>query len=132
MSKTSHYKATTKRGFEAGELAALLARHSPDADYRVVINFRGKVRELIVQEEGDPSPFVLKEVPRGSCETPADPGARSPHFPRDFEDDQRHGGKLKAALHDPRTQNFQPEGQTWPAAPPWPASENLDLGNGRP
>lgn len=123
MSKTSHYKANTKRGFEAGELAALLARHSPDADYRVVISFKGRVRELIVQEEGDPSPFVLKEVPRdrdaGGCETPG-------HTPgNDCPPDRIPGGSMRRGWDAPRTQDFQPEGQTWPAAPPWPEAGSL-------
>lgn len=82
MSKTSHYKATTKRGFEAGELAGLLASHSPNADYKVVISFRGKVRELIVDEE---EVHVLLREAAQQCETPAD--------------DQRHGGKLEATFH---------------------------------
>lgn len=101
MSTTKHhYRSDTKRGFEAGELAGLLARHSPNADYRVVISFRGKVRELIVEEDTagrEAVVGVLADERLQECATPAD--------------DQRHGGKLQAALHDPRAQ--------------WPEAENL-------
>lgn len=93
MSKTSHYKAPTKRGFEAGELAGLLASHSPNADYKVVISLRGKVRELIVTEDGSGREAVAgalagEEVDAGACLPPVD--------------DQAHGGKFEAAFHDPR------------------------------
>lgn len=113
MSKTSHYKATTKRGFEAGELAGLLASHSPNADYKVVISLRGKVRELIVTEDGSGREAVagtLHDRDAAACLPPApfegEEGEHSPNWHRKREglppyqgDDQRHGGKLEATFH---------------------------------
>lgn len=113
MSKTSHYKANTKRGFEAGELAGLLASHSPNADYKVVISLRGKVRELIVTEDGsgrEAVAGVLHDRDAAACLPPAPEMIPESRLPDDHPSQlgrprygtaSEHGGKVEAAIRFP-------------------------------
>lgn len=144
MSKTSHYKATTKRGFEAGELAGLLASHSPNADYKVVISLRGKVRELIITEDGSGREAVagaLHDRDAAACLPPVEvlPEHADRWLPRyeslgdeDPNGGQRHGGKLEATFHGTAA-TYPPGELTDEALNVWfgdPRLSNLDRRDG--
>jgi hypothetical protein len=115
-----HYRSETKAGFSAGELRTILSRHSAGADYRVVVNFRGKVREVVVEEAFQDSSLVderLEEASRLAGEGCATPGS--------VNWERRKEGLPPAGYQQTRYGRENP-------ARPWPAAEEFGAGTGQP